>query len=129
MAARKEIIRLETILPAVLLVLGLLVGAAIVPVLQGDNSGMKLIGEKKHTIPVGDTEVGYLDEGVACFYFGIDCSDYVEISTNLTKNSDGVYIIDTSVEGVYYIAYTSTHPIFERDVRLVRTFTVKGGTE
>ena len=113
------------ILPALALVAGLLVGAALVPVLAGDNSGIFLNGEKRVVLSVGESYT-YVDEGVRFTYFGIDCTGYVEISTNLTKNADGSYTVDTSEEGVYYIAYTSTHPLFESGVRLVRTFVVGG---
>ncbi len=125
MAKRKEIIRFGTLLPALCLVIGLLVGAALVPVFAGENSGIALVGEKKVTVAVGE-DFAYVDEGVQFFYFGIDLSEHVEITTNMTKNADGSYTVDTSEAGVYYIAYTSTHPLFERDVRLVRTFTVGG---
>lgn len=127
MAKRKEKIRLETVLPALLFVIGLLVGAALVPALAGENSGIALVGEKKVTV-AADEDFSYVDEGVQFFYFGIDLSEHVEITTNMTKNADGSYTVDTSAAGVYYIAYTSTHPLFERDVRLVRTFVVGGNT-
>lgn len=122
---KKEILRFETILPALCLVIGLLVGAALVPVFAGENSGIALVGEKKVNVPLGES-FRYVDEGVQFFYFGIDLSQNVTVTTNMTKNADGSYTVDTSEEGVYYIAYTSTHALFERDVRLVRTFVVGG---
>lgn len=123
--ARKEIFTFKTLLPALCLVIGLLVGAALVPYFAGENSGIALVGDKTVTVALGE-ELAYTDEGVQFFYFGIDLSAHVEISTNMTKNADGTYTADTSEAGVYYIAYTSTHSLFERDVRLVRTFVVGG---
>ena len=123
--ARKEIFTFKTVLPALMLVVGLLIGAALVPALAGENSGIALVGEKKVSVAIGE-DFRYVDEGVSFFYFGIDLSEHVAVSTNLQRNADGSYTVDTSEAGVYYIAYTSTHPLFERDVRLVRTFTVGG---
>lgn len=125
MAKKKNKLSAWMILPALALVLGLLVGAALVPVLAGEDSGIFLNGEKRVTLSVGEAYT-YVDEGVRFTYLGIDCTDYVEISTNLIKNTDGSYTVDTSEVGVYYIAYTSTHPLFESGVRLVRTFVVGG---
>ena len=125
MAKKKNKLSAWMILPALALVLGLLAGAALVPALAGEDSGIFLNGEKRITLSKGQAYT-YVDEGVRFTYFGIDCTDYVEISTNLTKNADGSYAVDTSEEGVYYIAYTSTHPLFESGVRLVRTFVVGG---
>lgn len=125
MAKKKNKLSAWMILPALALVFGLLAGAALVPALAGEDSGIFLNGEKRITLSQGQTYT-YVDEGVRFTYFGIDCTDYVEISTNLIKNADGSYTVDTSEEGVYYIAYTSTHPLFESGVRLVRTFVVGG---
>ena len=113
------------ILPALMLVIGLLVGAALVPALAGEDSGISLVGKKEIKIAIGES-YSYVDEGVRFTYFGIDCSDYVEITTTLIKNADGSYGVNTTEAGVYYIAYTSTHPLFEKEVRLVRTFVVGG---
>lgn len=125
MAKKKNKLSAWMILPALALVFGLLAGAALVPALAGEDSGIFLNGEKRITLSQGQTYT-YVDEGVRFTYFGIDCTDYVEISTNLIKNADGSYTVDTSEAGVYYIAYTSTHPLFESGVRLVRTFAVGG---
>lgn len=126
MASRKKNkLSAAMILPALALVIGLLVGAALVPALAGEDSGISLIGEKEIQIALGES-FSYVDEGVRFHYFGMDLSDYVEVSTTMIKNADGSYGIDTSEAGVYYIAYTSTHPLFEKEVRLVRTFVVGG---
>ena len=125
MAKKKNKLDAWMILPALALVVGLLVGAALVPALAGEDSGIFLNGQKRIEIPLGEAYT-YVDEGVRFSYFGIDLGASVEISTNLTKNGDGSYTVDTSEAGVYYIAYTSTHPIFESGVRLVRTFVVGG---
>lgn len=116
---------LTYVIPVLFLILGLALGYFVTPALAGENSGMALVGEKTVSVPLGES-YAYRDEGVSFSYFGIDCSSYVAISTNMIKKADGTYGIDTAEPGVYYIAYTSTHPLFERDVRLVRTFSVGG---
>ena len=125
MAKKRNKLDAWLILPALALVAGLLVGAALVPALTGADSGIFLNGEKRIEIPLGEAYT-YVDEGVRFSYFGLDLRANIEVSTNLTKNADGSYTVDTSEAGVYYIAYTSTHPIFESGVRLVRTFAVGG---
>lgn len=126
-AARREIRKspLTYLIPILFLILGLALGYFLTPSLAGENRGMVLVGEKTVSVPLGES-YAYRDEGVSFSYFGIDCSAYVAISTNMMKNADGTYRIDTVEPGIYYIAYTSTHPIFERQVRLVRTFCVGG---
>ena len=88
MAKKRNKIDAWLILPALALVAGLLVGAALVPVLAGADSGIFLNGEKRIEVPMGEAYT-YIDEGVRFSYFGLDLRANIEVSTNLTKNADG----------------------------------------
>ena len=125
-ALRKKIRKspLTYAVPVFFLLVGLALGYFLTPVLAGD-SGIVLVGEKVIAVPL-DTVYFYRDEGVRFTYFGIDCGAYVSVRSNIPKGADGTYALDTSAPGTYYIAYTSTHPLFEREVRIVRTFVVGG---
>ena len=125
-ALRKKIRKspLTYIIPALFLCLGLALGYFLTPVLAGD-SGITVVGEKTVTVPLGEVYT-YRDEGVRFTYFGIDCREHVRTTSNIERNADGSYVLDTSAPGTYYIAYTSTHPLFESGVRVVRTFVVGG---
>lgn len=125
-ALRKKIRKspLTYVIPAIFLVLGLALGYFLTPILASE-SGIAVVGDKEISVPLYAMYT-YRDEGVRFTYFGIDCEEYVKITSNIEKNADGSYVLDTSVPGTYYIAYTSTHPLFERGVRVVRTFVVGG---
>ena len=111
-------------IPVLFLLIGLALGYFLTPVLAKD-SGIALVGEKEIAVPLGAVYT-YRDEGVRFAYFGIDCGEYVSVRSNIPRSTDGVYVLDTSAPGTYYIAYTSTHPLFEREVCVVRTFLVGG---
>lgn len=81
-----------------------------------------LLGNKSYEIEVGQ-EFTYTEEGFRIISFGKDLSDKVKIDTNMTKNLDGTYSIDTSVEGDYFIKYTVDSHKFGK-IKRVRTFTV-----
>ena len=81
----------------------LFVGAAIgcgVCYILSRNDKFEIIGGDELTLSIGEN---YIDEGVLVSAFGKDCSDKVEIETNLTKNADGSFT--ASEEGTYYIIY------------------------
>ena len=89
------------------------------------NDRFVVRGEKSYVLPIG-TEVTYKDKGVQIISFGRDISDKVQIETNLTEtDEDGVYTIDTSQGGEYYIIYT-VDDIKYGEIQRVRTITVKG---
>lgn len=89
------------------------------------NDRFTLRGEKSYTLPIGG-EVTYKDKGVEIVSFGGDISDRVSIETNLTEtDEEGVYKIDTSQGGEYYIIYT-VDSIKYGEIQRVRTITVKG---
>ena len=114
------------ILPIVFLLLGLLLGYGAVTLLHSPTDGLSLAGEREITLTVGEAYT-YTEEGYSLACLGLDLSDSVSLTSNMKKNADGTYTVDTSAEGEYYIAYTSTHPLFYRDVRCVRVFHVVGG--
>ncbi len=126
----KELRRIHPLmiaLPVAFLLLGVLLGYVLCPRLLRVEDGFSLKGEKTHTYAVTEvTTASYAEEGYCFSLFGVDLSDYVEVSSTLPQEG-GVYRIDLSGEGVYSITYTVVHPLFYRDVRLVRTFTVEGG--
>lgn len=89
------------------------------------NDRFTLRGDKSYVLPIGG-EVTYKDKGVQIISFGRDISDKVQIETNLTEtDKDGVYKIDTSQGGEYYIIYT-VDDIKYGEIQRVRTITVKG---
>ena len=89
------------------------------------NDRFELRGDKSYVLPIGG-EVTYKDKGVEIISFGRDISDRVEIETNLTEtDEDGVYKIDTSQGGEYYIIYT-VDSVKYGEIQRVRTITVKG---
>lgn len=89
------------------------------------NDQFTLRGEKNYVLPIGG-EVKYKDKGVKIISFGGDISDRVEIETNLKETDErGVYKIDTSQGGEYYIIYT-VDSVKYGEVQRVRTITVKG---
>ena len=87
-----------------------------------------LKGDKEITIEVKDGIYVYTDPGFEVISFGKDLSDKVEIKTNMTKNDDGTYSIDTSTEGDYYMIYTVDSLKYGK-IKRVRTFTVGADNE
>ena len=89
------------------------------------NDCFVLSGTKNYEIQVGESgsTYTYMEEGFKVISFGKDMSDKVEIKTNMTKNDDGFYTFDTSVEGEYYMIYT-INSLKYGNIKRVRTFTV-----
>ncbi len=130
-AVKKEVRRQHPatlLIPLLFLLLGLAVGYFAIGILAKPTDGLTLSGESTITVPLG-TDYTYREEGYRLSCLGFDATDAVSVSTNLEKNADGSYTIDTSVPGKYYIAYTSEHPLFYNGLRRVRSFTVLGGEE
>ena len=124
-AAKKQLQKTHPatfIIPLLFLVIGLVLGYVGAGVLWADN-GFALYGKTEYTVTVG-SDFAYRDEGFFCTAVGQNISDAVSISTNMTKNSDGTYTLDTADSGEYYISYTCQHPVFYRNVRLVRVIHV-----
>lgn len=89
------------------------------------NDHFILRGQKSYVLPIGG-EVTYKDKGAEIISFGKDISDRVRIKTNLTEtDEDGVYKIDTSEPGEYYMIYT-VDSVKYGQIQRVRTITVKG---
>ena len=109
---------------AIVLCLGVgAVGGVFAEQIITKNDGFVLSGNKEFTINVGE-EFTYSEEGYKCVSFGKDLSDKVVIDTNMTKNTDGTYSIDTSEEGEYYMIYTVDSLKYGK-IKRVRTFTVE----
>lgn len=89
------------------------------------NDTVELLGEASYTYQVGTGTTTYTEEGVKAVAFGEDISASVEIESNLTGNN-GVYEIDLTEEGEYYIKYTFNHLKFGTVVKY-RTITVQEG--
>ena len=91
------------------------------------NDTVEVIGQKALTYQV-NTATGattYTDEGIKAVAFGEDISSSVEIDSNL-PNQNGVYEIDLTEEGEYYIKYTLNHLKFGTVVKY-RTISVMEG--
>lgn len=113
------------IIPLCLLAVGLLIGYFGAGALA-TGSDFALFGEKSFTLAAGEAYT-YVDEGFVFTYFGADYSESVEVSTNFPISENGSFSVTPDAGEVYYIAYTSTHPLFFGGVRLVRTFVCEGG--
>lgn len=87
-----------------------------------ENDVFVVLGEKNIELFVGD-DFDFKDEGVKIISFGRDISNKVNIKTNLTKDSQGNYVVDTSVEGEYYIIYT-IDDIKYGNIQKVRTISI-----
>ena len=90
------------------------------------NDTFTLSGDKKFEYVIGDNDgtVIYTEAGYSVVSFGKNLTDMVKIDTNLEKDNSGNYIIDTSVEGEYYIIYTVDSLKYGK-IQRVRSFTVK----
>ena len=84
-------------------------------------------GNKMTVCKVGDP-LAYTDEGIKYISFGKDISGSIEVSTNMTKQSDGTYTADTAEEGEYYIIYKAVGGRCD-GLTLHRVFRVMKGTE
>ena len=82
------------------------------------NDCFEVLGEKNITLEIGENFT-FTEEGVKIISFGRDISDKVEIKTNIPENG----VIDTSVEGDYYVIYT-VDDIKYGQIQKVRTITI-----
>lgn len=87
------------------------------------NDKFLLDGDKAFNIEIGTGNFVYIEEGYKCISFGKDLSSKVKIETNITKDENGNYVIDTTEEGEYYIIYTVESIKFNK-IKRVRTFVV-----
>lgn len=119
----KKMNRVTLVLAVLFLLIGVAVGAGGAYTVTRDDAFL-LSGEREFTYTVGESggAIAFTDPGVTVTAFGRDAGKSVTTSSNLTKDGD-TYTIDTSEEGVFYIAYTSSSLRY-RNVRLVRTFRV-----
>ena len=99
------------------------IGGIFAEKLISRNDCFVLSGDKEIVVQVGD-DFTYSEAGYKCVSFGKDISDKVVIDTNLTKNSDGTYTLDTTKEGDYYMIYTVDSLKYGK-IKRVRTFTVE----
>lgn len=123
-AAEKELRKIHPLtflIPVIFLIVGLVIGYVGMSVFC-KNDSFVLTGEKSFTVTVGES-FSYKEEGFTCIALGRDLSSAVKIETNMTKNADGSYTVDTSEAGIYYISYTCEEGIYS-GVRLVRTLRV-----
>ena len=120
----KKLHPMTTFLVVVFLAIGLWLGVTVSRAVTAGDCFV-LNGQQEYVIAPGST-VSYLDEGVTAISFGQDMSEYVSVKTNMEKNEDGTYHINTEEPGTYYIAYTIDNWRFS-GIQKVRTFTVGGG--
>ena len=73
------------------------------------NDTVELLGTKEIVLTVGTSTHEYTDEGIKAVAFGQDISQNVKIESNLGEAVNGVYTIDLTTEGDYYIKYTISH--------------------
>ena len=94
------------------------------------NDVFALNGNKEYAFEIGHNggSYEYIDEGFKVVSFGRNIADKVSVDTNMTRGNDGQYIIDTSLEGDYYIIYT-VEDIKYGHIKRVRTFTVGANNE
>lgn len=109
------------LIPVLFLVLAFVVGYIGAGALF-QTDGFSVRGEKQYTVRVGESFT-YTDEGFVCTALGRDISDKVSVKSNMTL-TDGVYTVDTTKPGEYYISYTCTDSLFYTNVRLVRVISV-----
>ena len=91
-----------------------------------ENDCFVLLGNKNIQVTVGDS-FSFVDDGVKIVSFGRDISDKVEIKTNLEKDSNGNYIVDTSQEMEYYLIYT-VEDIKFGEIQKVRVINISNPT-
>ena len=126
--AKKKIKRIHPLSFLVwILALALGVGAGVgACALICRNDGFEILGKSEIQIPVEEGKTyDYTDKGVKIVSFGKDISNRVKINTNMIETDDGVYTVDASEEGLYYIIYTVDDPRYG-DIKRVRTITVGG---
>ena len=91
------------------------------------NDGFILNGDKSFSIKLNE-QFAYTEDGYTCVSMGKDITGKVKIETNMTRNDDGTYSIDTSEAGEYYMVYTVDDNKFG-DIKRVRTFVVGDANE
>lgn len=89
------------------------------------NDTIEVLGQKAITYQVGTGSTTYTEEGIKAIAFGEDISASVEIDSNL-PNQNGIYEIDLTEEGEYYIKYTFNHLKFGTVIKY-RTISVQAG--
>ena len=89
------------------------------------NDTIEVLGQKAITYQVGTGTTTYTEEGIKAVAFGEDISASVEIDSNL-PNQNGIYEIDLTEEGEYYIKYTFNHLKFGTVIKY-RTISVQAG--
>lgn len=89
------------------------------------NDTIELIGDSAYIYQIGTGSTTYTEEGIKAVAFGEDISASVDIDSNL-PNQNGVYEIDLTEEGEYYIKYTVNHLKFGTVIKY-RTITVQAG--
>ena len=87
------------------------------------NDTVEVLGQKEITLNIASGTYAYTDEGFKAIAFGQDISQNVKITSNLTE-TNGVYTIDLTEPGEYYIKYTINHFKFGEVVKY-RTITVE----
>ena len=73
------------------------------------NDAVELLGTKEIVLTVGTGTHTYTDEGIKAIAFGKDISSTVKIESNIGEPVNGVFTIDLTTEGDYYIKYTISH--------------------
>ena len=126
--AKKKIKRihpLSFVVWIVALALGVALGAGACAFLCR-NDGFELVGKSEIIIPLEEGKTyEYTDKGAKAVSFGRNISRSVRVETDLKEIDDGVYEIDASCEGSYYIVYTVDDARFG-EIKRVRTITVGG---
>lgn len=109
-------------------ILFLIIGAAAGycgAMMLSENDCFVLNGEKEITVPMG-VPYTYHDEGAKIISLGRDLADQIKVTTDLTTDANGDYIVDTSVETTYIITYT-VDDIKYGNIKRIRTIKVTGG--
>lgn len=91
------------------------------------NDAFEIKGEKVTVCKVGET-VTYADEGIKYISFGKDRSESFTVETDIPKNGDGEYAVDTSKAGEYCITYRAVGGRCD-GLTLYRVFRVIESTE
>ncbi len=108
------------------LVIGIAAGA-FAYIKMSENDRFELIGDKEYTILVGE-DFTYSEEGAVAIALGRDVSGTLSAVTDIPKDENGAYKIDTSAEGVYKIVYT-VDSLKYKNIERIRVFRVVGGEE
>lgn len=118
----KKVSTLTIFLAVLFLALGIGAGYFAVSTIC-KNDTVEVLGQKEITLNIASGTYAYTDEGFKAIAFGQDISQNVKITSNLTE-TNGVYTIDLTEPGEYYIKYTINHFKFGEVVKY-RTITVE----